>query len=130
MQSSGRHVSSTQDISQHPECRKRNKHNERSERCVCSKAYKRYKSYKNCKSYKNYESYKNHKNHKNHKSHKRHKRPRRCRRLWNWEDQRARAVGVKHRFVRTWGVCLPLGSVGRRSTLVVPRWRRRTAEVR
>ena len=29
--------------------------------------------------------------------------------------------------VRTWGVCLPLGSVGRRSTLVVPRWRRRTA---
>ena len=32
--------------------------------------------------------------------------------------------------VRTWGVCLPLGSVGRRSTLVVPRWRRRTAEVR
>ena len=31
----GRHVSSTQDISQHPECRKRNKHNERSERCVC-----------------------------------------------------------------------------------------------
>ena len=35
-------------------------------------------------------------NHKSHKRHKRHKRPRRCRRLWNWENQRARAVGVKH----------------------------------
>ena len=96
--SPGRHVSSTQDTSQRPGRRKCNKHNGRSERCVCSKAYENHKSYKNCKSYKNYESYKNHKNHKNHKSHKRPRRCRRCRRLWNWENQRARAVGVKHRF--------------------------------